>query len=96
MVIKKAPLMIKPSKQPQGAKGKPYNRPSPMGNAPLLPTAPPPEGEVLAALCLELLMSPKAERRVDFPLRVEVPRSGDRGAFPSGAAWSACLPLACT
>ena len=26
------------------------------GNAPLLPTAPPPEGEVLAALCLEMLM----------------------------------------
>ena len=25
------------------------------------------------------------------PLRVEVPRSGDRGAFPTGAAWSACF-----
>ena len=28
-----------------------------------------PEGEVLAALCLELLVSLEAERRVDFPLR---------------------------
>ena len=55
--MKKAPLMIKPSKPPQGARGKPYNRPSPVGNAPLwCLTAPPPEGEVLAALCLELLM----------------------------------------
>ncbi len=32
-----------------------------------------PEGEVLAALCLELLMSPIAERRVDFPLRGKSP-----------------------
>ena len=32
--------MIKPSKQPQRAKGKPYNRPSPVGNAPLLLTTP--------------------------------------------------------
>ena len=39
------------------------------GNAPLLPTAPPPEGEVLAALCLEILMSTNATRRADFPLR---------------------------
>ena len=62
LLIKKAPLMIKPSKPPQGARGKPYNRVSPVENAPLLPTEPPPEGEVLAALCLELLMSPKAER----------------------------------
>ena len=28
-----------------------------------------PEGEVLAALCLELLLSLKAERRANFPLR---------------------------
>ena len=77
--------MIKPSKQPQGARRKQHNRASPVGNAPLLPTEPlhgkashvifrslslpyksrslaTPEGEVLAALCLELLMSPKAER----------------------------------
>ena len=59
--------------------GKPYNRASPVenhttaltraGNTPLLPTAPPPKGEVLAALYLEMLMRPKAERRVNFPLR---------------------------
>ena len=48
---------------------KPYNRAAPVGNAPLLPTAPPPEGEVLAALCLKMLMGPKAERRAKFPLR---------------------------
>ena len=54
--IKKAPLMIKPSKPPPGGEGKTHNRPSPVGNAPLLPTAPPPEGEVLAALCLVMLM----------------------------------------
>jgi len=40
-----------------------------VGNAPLLPTAPPPEGKVLAALCLELLVSLEAERRANFPLR---------------------------
>ena len=28
-----------------------------------------PEGEVLAALCLKMLMGPKAERRAKFPLR---------------------------
>ena len=58
---------------------KPYNRASPGenkptaltgdGNAPLLPTAPPPEGEVLAPLCLEMLMSSEAESRANFPLR---------------------------
>ena len=56
---------------------KPYNRASPEGNkptalagdgnAPLLPTAPPPEGEVLAALCLDMLMRTKAVRRANFP-----------------------------
>jgi hypothetical protein len=51
--------MIKPSKP----------RPWREGNAPLLPTAPPPEGEVLAALCHEMLVSLEAERRADFPLR---------------------------
>ena len=35
--VRKAHLMIKPSQPPQGARGKPYNRPSPAGNAPLLP-----------------------------------------------------------
>ncbi len=41
------------------------------GNAPLLsPKATsPPEGEILAALYLELLMRSKAERRANFPLR---------------------------
>ena len=68
--------MIKPSQPPQGARGKQHNRALPVGNAPLLPTAPPPEGEVLAALCLELLMSPKAERRVDFPLRGKYREAG--------------------
>ena len=28
-----------------------------------------PEGEILAALCLDVLMRPKAERRANFPLR---------------------------
>ena len=28
-----------------------------------------PEGEILAALCLDVLMRPKAERRASFPLR---------------------------
>ena len=41
------------------------------GNAPLLPpaAASPPEGQILVALCFEVLMSPKAERRANFPLR---------------------------
>ena len=55
-INKRALLMIKPSKPPQGAKEKPYNRASPVENAPLLPTAPPPEGEVLAALYFVMLM----------------------------------------
>ena len=49
--------------------GKQANRPAGAGNAPLLPTAPPPEGEVLAPLCLEMLMSSEAESRANFPLR---------------------------
>ena len=46
--LKMAPLMIKPSKPPQGAKGKPQNRASPVGNAPLLPpvAASSPEGQI--------------------------------------------------
>ena len=53
--IKKAPLMIKPSKPPQGARGKPYNRPSPVGNAPLLPpmAASSPEGQIYRRLPVE-------------------------------------------
>ena len=41
------------------------------GNAPLLPpaAASPPEGEILAALCIDVLMSSEAEWRADFPLR---------------------------
>ena len=45
-----APLMIKPSQPPWWAG---ENKPTALtgvGNAPLLPTAPPPEGEVLAPL----------------------------------------------
>ena len=63
-----APVWIKPL-QPGFARGKQANRPSGVGNAPLLPTAPPPEGEVLAALCLVMLMSSEGKRRADFPLR---------------------------
>ena len=53
------------------AAGKPYNRASPAGNAPLLSPAAtsPPEGEILAALCFEMLMNAEAESRVNFPLR---------------------------
>ena len=42
-----------------------------VGNAPLLPpaAASSPEGQILAALCLEGLMSTEAERRANFPLR---------------------------
>ena len=41
------------------------------GNAPLLPpaAASSPEGQILAALCFEMLMRTNAERRADFPLR---------------------------
>ena len=58
---KKAPLMIKPSKPPQGAKGKPQNRASPVGNAPLLVlrTTFPPKGALLPALCYELIIGGK-------------------------------------
>ena len=44
------PLLIKPYNRALGAKGKQANRASPVGNAPLLPTAPPPEGEVFSPL----------------------------------------------
>ena len=80
------------TKQPPFGRKKQANRDSPVGNAPLLPTAPlhgkasheifsrlmapykfrslaTPEGEVLAGLCLEVLMSTEAERRANFPLR---------------------------
>ena len=64
------------------------------GNAPLLPptAASPPEGEILAVRCLEQLIEQDNKRRANFPLRGQVPRSGDRGAFPTGAAWFACFP----
>ena len=79
----------KPS-QPGFARGKQANRPTGVGNAPLLvlrTTSPKgkhvtgfsgryksssfatPEGEVLAALCLEVLMRLKAERRANLPHR---------------------------
>ena len=45
----------------------------------------PPEGELLAVLCIEVLMSSEAERRANFPLRGKSPQ-GNRGAFPSGEA----------
>ena len=44
-----------------------------------------PEGELLAVLCIEVLMKPKAERRADFPLWGKSPQ-GNRGAFPSGVS----------
>jgi hypothetical protein len=78
------------------AERKPYNRASPgktskpgcaRGNAPLLPTAPPPEGEVLAPLYLEMLMSSEAERRAKFPLR------GKGGALaPKGVHFQRAQP----
>ena len=60
-----------------------YNRASPAGNAPLLSPAAtsPPEGEILAALCFEMLMNSEAESRANFPLRGKSPQ-GNRGAFP--------------
>ena len=52
------------------AERKPYNRASLVEMHPYSRFAGlPPEGEVLAALCLKMLMSPKAERRVNLPLR---------------------------
>ena len=44
-----------------------------------------PEGELLAVLCIEVLMSSEAERRANFPLRGKSPQ-GNRGAFPSGVS----------
>ena len=64
--------MIKPSQPPQVAKGKPYNRPPPVGNAPLLVlrTTFPPKGALLPALCYELIMGGKnVEWRANLPLR---------------------------
>ena len=63
--------MIKPSKPPQGARGKPYNRPSLVGNAPLLVlrTTFPPKGALLPALCYGLIMGANVEWRANFPLR---------------------------
>ena len=62
LYIMKGAIMIKPYNRPAGEK-KQANRPCGRGNAPLLPpsAASPPEGEILAALCFEVLMSPKAE-----------------------------------
>ena len=49
-----------------------------------------PEGEVLAMLCLEVLMRPKAERRANFPLRGKWCVSTKRGAFQAPAR-AVCL-----
>ena len=46
--------MIKPNNRALGAKGKQANLATLVGNAPLLPTAPPPEGEVYSPLTLVL------------------------------------------
>ena len=65
--------------------GKPYNRAcgawkcTPFGT---FGTTFPPEGELLAVQCIEVLMRPKAERKANFPLRGKSPQ-GNRGAFPS-------------
>ena len=50
----KTPLMIRPNNRALGAKGKQANLAALVGNAPLLPTAPPPEGEVYSPLTLVL------------------------------------------
>ena len=70
LYIMKGAIMIKPYNRPAGEE-KQANRPCGRGNAPLLPpsAASPPEGEILAALCFEVLMRPKAEQRANFPLR---------------------------
>ena len=49
-----------------------------------------PEGEVLAMLCLEVLMRPKAERRAKFSLRGKWCVSTKRGAFQAPAR-AVCL-----
>ena len=53
-------------------------------NAPLLPpaAASPPEGEILAPLCIEMFMSLEAERRVNLPLRGRCRRQ--KGCISSG------------
>ena len=43
-----------------------------------------PEGEVLAALCLEILMSPEAEWRANLPLRGKRRRRRQRGCISNG------------
>ena len=77
---------------------KPYNRPSGDGNAPLLPpaAASPPEGEILAALCFEVLISPKAEQRANFPLRGKSRVAGIGVHFQraAGAVLRFSLPMA--
>ena len=45
----------------------------------------PPEGELLAVLCIEVLMSSEAGSRANLPLRGKSPQ-GNRGAFPSGVS----------
>ncbi len=65
--------------------GKPYNRAdarrkcTPFGT---FGTTFPPEGELLAVQCIEVLMRPNAERKANFPLRGKSPQ-GNRGALPS-------------
>ena len=52
-----------------------------------------PEGEVLAMLCIAMLMSSEAERRAKSPLRGEGGTEGTkRGAFPSPVGRLACFP----
>jgi len=67
--------MIKPYNRPGGRGKNRQTTPLARGNTPLLPpsAASSPEGQILAALCFEMLMRTNAERREDFPRRVEVP-----------------------
>ena len=48
-----------------------------------------PEGEILAALCLDVLMRPKAERRANFPLR------GGKGTGFVGSRRATENPVTC-
>ena len=52
----------------------------------------PPEGEVLAALCLEMLMSSKAEWRANLPLRGKSPQAGIGVHFYRPTGRLACFP----
>ena len=76
--------------------GKPYSLAGARGNAPLLVLTHhlSPGGGTSSGAMLCYAYEGQGQAESKRPPPGEVPRNGDRGAFPTGAAWFACFPFA--